>query len=439
MPSRSHDTGDGERISNPVLIRWFYLAAAMLCVIGLLNVYSSTFYMNLENHVSPYNHVLRHLAYFAAGAAGWWTCRYILSLEQLRRWKRMLTLPIFALFILVMAAGPVVNGAQRWFYFGSVGIQPSEFAKVVAIIWAAACLSDRVKEGRPVSFLSGFVHYAFQQPFHGKRQQWTDVADGYVPLAVPVLFAGFVILQPDMGTAALILGFPVFLYVLCGAPWKDVLWSGALAFCGLFLLAYIEPYRWERVKVLFDPFAYASDQGYQVVQSLIAVGSGGLTGQGAGEGLSKFLYLPEQYTDFAFAVWSQEWGFAGAAVVLGLFCVLLCLGFSMARQIPRLYPALLVYGLSMLIAVEGFLNMAMVIGIFPVTGVPLPFISYGGTSLFTNLCAVGLIGNAVNFGEKARAQDERKRKLAELVGEPVSLRKLSGAVFEPPQAPWERR
>lgn len=437
MPSRRSDPGEGEVKSNAALLGWFYLVIFLLSVIGLVNVYSATFYMNMENGMSPYYHAARHAAYLAAGVAGLLVC-YKLPLPVIRRWKGALTVPIFFLFALVIVAGPVINGAQRWVQIGPLSLQPSELAKVVSILWAAACLTDRVEAGRPVSFLAGCMHYLFHQPFHGHIQKWTDVADGYVPLLIPAAFAAIVILQPDMGTAALILGFPIFLYVLCGTPWSDVLWSGILALLGLFILAYIEPYRWERVMALFDPFRYASDQGYQVVQSLIAVGSGGLTGQGAGEGLSKFLYLPEQYTDFAFAVLSQEGGFLASGFVLTLFVCLLYLGFIMAGRIPRLYPALVVYGLSMLIAVEGFLNMAMVVGIFPVTGVPLPFISFGGTSLVTNLCAAGLIGNAVRYGERARAQDERKRKLAALAGEPVSLRKLSGAVFQPPPSPWER-
>ncbi len=436
MPSRSHETGDGERLTNPVLLRFFCAAVALLCMIGLFNVYSATFYMNMENDVSPYSHAGRHLCVLCVGIVAAAVFSKV-SLSWMRKQKALLTAPIFVLFLLVIVAGPVINGARRWFVIGGLSVQPSELAKVAAIFWAASCLAERVEKGRPISFLGRLVHYAFHQPFHGKMQQWTDVADGYVPLLMPVLMAAFVIAQPDMGTAALILGFPVFLYVLCGAPWSDVFWSALVAFAGLFFLAYIEPYRWERVKVLFDPFPYASDQGYQVVQSLIAVGSGGFLGQGAGEGLAKFLYLPEQYTDFAFAVLAQEWGFLMAAFVLCLFAAILVLGFLMARQIPRLFPALLVYGLSMLIAVEGFLNMAMVIGIFPVTGVPLPFISYGGTSLLTNLCAVGLIVNAVECGEKAAEEDEKEaRRKALTGGEPVSLRRLSGAVFEPPH--WDR-
>ncbi len=438
MPSRRRKAGGKERINNLVLLGWFYLVIFMLAVLGLFNVYSATFYMNMENGVSPYHHVMRHAGYLAAGMVGLLFCRAV-SINWLKRLKGMLAMPIFALFLLVMAAGPVINGAQRWFVIGSISVQPSEFAKVVAIIWTAACLTDRVESGKPVSFLGAIVHYFFHMPFRGKVQQWTDVADGYVPLFVPAAFAVFVIFQPDMGTAALILGFPVFLYVLCGAPWSDVVGSGILAFAGLLALAYAEPYRWERVKVLFDPFPYASDEGYQVVQSLIAVGSGGLFGQGTGEGLAKFLYLPEQYTDFAFAVLSQEGGFLASGFVFFLFTSILVIGFLMARQIPRLFPALLVYGLAMMIAVEGFLNMAMVIGVFPVTGIPLPFISFGGTALVTNLCAVGLIANAVGYGEKVAAQDERKRKLDALSGRPVSLRKLSGAVFQPPSNPWKKQ
>lgn len=434
MPSGSHDSGDRERLSNLTALRWFLFIIALLCVVGLSNVYSATIYMNMENGISPYFHVGRHVLYLGVGLIAALICyRLPLSFLQNKRTIALLAVVIIICLIFVAIGGTVVNGARRWISLGNAGsFQPSELAKVVAVLWAASYLADLLRKKKMVSFLGGMVHWMLGRPFHGKRYQWPDIFEGYLPLIVPGIFSLFVIFQPDMGTAALILVFPVLLYVFCGASWSDVFWSGLVAFAGLLLVAWAEPYRRERLQVMFDPFAYASDQGYQVVQSLIAVGSGGLKGQGAGEGLSKFLYLPEQYTDFAFAVLAQEWGFAGTSIILGLFAAVLIIGFRMAGRIPRVYPALLVYGLTMLITVEGFLNIAMVIGIFPVTGVPLPFISFGGTALVTNCCAVGLIANAVKYGERAAAEDERKRKLEVLAGKPVSLRKVSGAVFQPP-------
>lgn len=436
MPSGGNEPGG--RIENTALLKWFRLAILALALIGLFNVYSSTFYMNIETGTTPYFHTMRHIGYLCTGIVGMMACQTI-SLERLRRFLGPICLAICFLFVLVWAAGPVINGAQRWIRIFGISIQPSEFAKVAAVLWTASCLAERVRHGRPVTFLSEAVCWLRKMPCRGKVPTGSDAAGAYVPLAFPAVFSLFVFLQPDMGTSVLILAFPVALYMLCGVPGKDIAVSLLLAGAAGAAMILFSPYRLERVRVMYDPFQYAADQGYQVVQSLIAVGSGGFWGQGIGEGLSKFLYLPEQYTDFAFAVLSQELGFLASGFVLFLFAVVLALGFRMAGDIPRLYPALIVYGLTMLISVEGFLNIAMVIGIFPVTGVPLPFISFGGTSLVSNLCAVGLISNAVKYGEKMRARDEREQKLKALAGEPVSLQKISGAVFRPPAGEWMNR
>jgi cell division protein FtsW len=176
------------------------------------------------------------------------------------------------------------------------------------------------------------------------------------------------------------------------------------------LLALSSAYRRDRLFVLWDPFSDAAGKGYQTVQSLIAVGSGGFLGQGIGKGFAKFLYLPEQYTDFAYAVFCQEMGFIGGIIVMLLFMAFLLLGFATARRLKDSYSAFVVYGLTLMISLQGLINMAMVLGSFPVTGVPLPFISFGGTSLMTNICSVGLIyGTAVQSIENTEREVRKKR------------------------------
>lgn len=432
MPSHSKDSGDGGEIDSRKCLSYFQGIILMLAAIGLFNLMSSTPYMNMENEASALGHVYRHIFYLCVGGIAWMVCGKL----PFPFWKHILVpLVLLSCFLLLLVplCGAEVNGARRWLSFGPVSMQPSELAKLAAILWASVKLEKLLSEGRHISFLDGLWHWFRHMPFHGKMQTWRDVLRGYVPLIVPLILAGFVIKQPDMGTAMLIVGFPVILYVICGAPVSDIGVSFLLAFAGICLLIIIEPYRMDRIAILYDPFSDATGKGYQTVQSLTAVGSGGFFGQGAGVGLAKYLYLPEQHTDFAFAVWSQEWGFLGAFLVLFLFLTLFFLGFKMAREIPRVYPSLLVYGLTLLICGEGLFNIAMVIGIMPVTGVPLPFISYGGTALIVNMTAVGIIGSAVRYGEAMREKDEREQKLAALAGEPMSLRKISGAVFEPPR------
>lgn len=437
MPSYRNDAGNGEQIGTPSLWSWFRLIVLLISAIGFFNIYSSTFYMNLENGVNPYNHVFWHGVYFIAGlVVCYGAYKMPLALFRARVCIWIYVLLTFLILVSVFFFGRTVNGATRWIYIG-FSIQPSEIAKVTAILWAAASLADRLKRGEPVSFFLAFWEWLSSR-FNGEikgmaKKSFRSMLGVYTPLLVPLLFAGLVMGQPDMGTAALILGFPVLLYMFCGVPVLEIIVMLIISVFLFFGFAMSASYRWERVWVLWDPFSHATDQGYQTVQSLIAVGSGGIFGQGAGQGLAKFLYLPEQHTDFAFAVLSQEGGFLVASIVILLYSGLLAVGFLMAKRITRLFPALLVYGLTMLIGMEGFLNIAMVLGSFPVTGVPLPFISFGGSSLVMNLLSVGLIGNAVHYGEAMRSKEERAKKLEILAPYPQSLRKISGAVFRPPE------
>lgn len=444
MPSHSSGSEDGERVTGFPLWRWFLLIVLVLVAIGFFNIYSSTFYMNLEDGVSPYGHVLRHGGYFVVGLL-FALFFYIFPFSGYAKLGVMLVGMSFVMLVLIFIIGKTVNGATRWIYVG-FSIQPSEIAKVVAVMWAASGLAALLERKQPLSLWSALL-WKFRltrwirSKIFGEKpgRQPASVMALYQPLSMPMVFAFLILKQPDMGTAALVAGFPVLMYMLCGIPKFDIILTLVSSVIAFFGLALSQPYRWERVRVLWDPFSYATDAGYQTVQSLIAVGSGGFLGQGAGEGLAKFLYLPEQHTDFAYAVLGQEGGFLLAGTVMLLFAALLVVGFLMASRIPKLYPALLVYGLTMLISIEGFLNMAMVIGSFPVTGVPLPFISFGGSSLVMNLIAVGIIGNAVHYGEKLREEAERKRKLEAFGIEPPSLQKISGTVFRPPEDERFRR
>lgn len=432
MPAHRKTSFFRKIIGRPGDWEWFELVVAILLVIGTCNVYSSTFYMNIESGISPYAHVQRHLISMAMGIALCWGIQKI-SPSVIRRNASLLAAAAILGLLAVFAAGRTVNGATRWFAVGSFSVQPSELAKVVAVIWCASCLEEIMKSGRRICIFGQIRRWLLHCLDKKRGSSLKETFFYFKPLWIPVLLAFFVMEQPDMGTAVLIMTFPLFLYILSGMPGREIIGMIGLGAVLLFSLAVIEPYRRERLLVLWDPFSHANDMGYQTVQSLIAVGSGGLLGQGLGQGLAKYLYLPEQYTDFAFAVLSQEGGFFVSVLMIFLYLALLLLGFRMAKDIPRLYPALLVYGLSMMIAVQGLLNIAMVIGIFPVTGIPLPFISYGGTSLMMNLACVGLIGGAVKYGQKMKQQDEREARIKEMSGQPVSLNELSRTWFHAPQ------
>lgn len=415
MSSRS-ETSLKDTKYVPECLKWMLIAAAILIAIGAMNVYNATYYMNMAAGDGPYTHFLKHvgvlvLSLAIGGLVAWLPKGFI------RGGAVMWVGFTLVLLLLVFLAGHRANGATRWIMLAGFSLQPSEVAKVTGLIWAASFLSKRIQKGEKITLIKRFLR-PFFHVFDRKKKENTfrSMIAYFWPLYGPLVMALFVLKQPDMGTAGMILLFPLLLYVLAGLPLFEILLGVGGAIVTFAILVIAEPYRMDRVVVLWDPFSYAANRGYQTVQSLIAVGSGGLFGQSVGEGMSKFLYLPEQYTDFAYAVFSQEFGFIGSVFVLILYLVFLLAGFSAARKLKETYAALLVYGLTMLISVQGIVNIAMVIGCFPVTGIPLPFISYGGSSLLMNIISVALIYGTTVQSLRETDLEERKRRIAQMEG-----------------------
>ena len=415
MSSRS-ETSLKDTKYVPECLKWMLIAAAILIAIGAMNVYNATYYMNMAAGDGPYTHFLKHvgvlvLSLAIGGLVAW------LPMGFIRGGAVMWVGFTLVLLLLVFLAGHRANGATRWIMLAGFSLQPSEVAKVTGLIWAASFLSKRIQKGEKITLIKRFLR-PFFHVFDRKKKENTfrSMIAYFWPLYGPLAMALFVLIQPDMGTAGMILLFPVLLYVVAGLPIFEIFLGVGVAVFTFVLLVIAAPYRMDRVVVLWDPFSYAANRGYQTVQSLIAVGSGGLFGQSIGEGMSKFLYLPEQYTDFAYAVFSQEFGFIGSVFVLILYLVFLLAGFSAARKLKETYAALLVYGLTMLISVQGIVNIAMVIGCFPVTGIPLPFISYGGSSLIMNIISVALIYGTTVQSLRETDLEERKRRIAQMEG-----------------------
>lgn len=415
MSSRS-ETSLKDTKYVPECLKWMLIAAAILIAIGAMNVYNATYYMNMAAGDGPYAHFLKHITILAgslilgAGVAK-------LPKGFIRGGAVIWVGFTLVLLLLVVVAGHRANGATRWIMLAGFSLQPSEVAKVTGLIWAASFLAKRIRKGEEITlvkrFFRPFFHFA---DWKKKENTFRSMIGYFLPLYGPFAMALLVLAQPDMGTAGMIVLFPLLLYVLAGLPLFELFLGVGVAVFTFVLLVIAEPYRMNRVIVLWDPFMYAGNLGYQTVQSLIAVGSGGFFGQSIGEGMSKFLYLPEQYTDFAYAVFSQEFGFIGSVFVLILYLVFLLAGFSAARKLKETYAALLVYGLTMLISVQGIVNIAMVIGCFPVTGIPLPFISYGGSSLLMNIISVALIYGTTVQSLREKDLEERKRRIAQMEG-----------------------
>lgn len=415
MSSRS-ETSLKDTKYVPECLKWMLIAAAILIAIGAMNVYNATYYMNMAAGDGPYTHFLKHVGVLglslAIGAVVAW-----LPKGFIRGGAVMWVGFTLVLLLLVFLAGHRANGATRWIMLAGFSLQPSEVAKVTGLIWTASFLSKRIQKGEKITLIKRFLR-PFFHVFDRKKKENTfrSMIAYFWPLYGPLAMALFVLIQPDMGTAGMILLFPVLLYVVAGLPIFEIFLGVGVAVFTFVLLVIAAPYRMDRVVVLWDPFSYAANRGYQTVQSLIAVGSGGFFGQSVGEGMSKFLYLPEQYTDFAYAVFSQEFGFIGSVFVLILYLVFLLAGFAAARKLKETYAALLVYGLTMLISVQGIVNIAMVIGCFPVTGIPLPFISYGGSSLIMNIISVALIYGTTVQSLRETDLEERKRRIAQMEG-----------------------
>ena len=277
--------------------------------------------------------------------------------------------------ILVLAIGPAVNGARRWLPLGITQFQPAEAAKLVAIMIAAAYLAVQVWANKKINIFT---------PQTG------------------LIFVMFVLTEqePDMGTASIILGIPLIMMMVAGLEGKKVLKLFGAIVAGVVALIFRQPYRLERLKVTYDPWSDAQNYGYQTVQSLSAIGSGELTGMGLGVGVSKYDYLPEAHTDFAFAIFCQENGFLGAVFVFLLFAALAVYAARVASKAKDEYGQILAMGIMILIIGQAIGNLLMVGGIFPVVGIPLPFISYGGTSLMVNMAAMGILVNIGRLGHR---------------------------------------
>lgn len=415
MSSRS-ETSLKDTKYVPECLKWMLIAAAILIAIGAMNVYNATYYMNMAAGDGPYAHFLKHVGVLALSLAigvvvAWLPKGFI------RGGAFVWVFFTLLLLLLVFVAGHRANGATRWIMLAGFSLQPSEVAKVTGLIWAASFLAKRIQKGEEITLIKRFFRPIFHF-FDRKKKENTfrSMLWYFLPLYGPLVMAALVLVQPDMGTAGMVLLFPLLLYVLAGLPLFEIFLGVGGAIFLFVILVIAEPYRMNRVIVLWDPFTYARNLGYQTVQSLIAVGSGGFFGQSVGEGMSKFLYLPEQYTDFAYAVFSQEFGFIGSVFVLILYLIFLLAGFAVARKLKETYAALLVYGLTMLISVQGIVNIAMVIGCFPVTGIPLPFISYGGSSLIMNIISVALIYGTTVQSLRETDLEERKRRIAQMEG-----------------------
>ena len=353
------------------------LITLALVAFGLVMVYSATSAAAAMGGRDPSYYLKRQGIYALIGVA-------LLALASrtdfhvLRRLAPMLVVVALGLCAAVLVVAEPVNGARRWFTFGPASLQPSELAKLALAVWAAAYLARR-----PAPRTLG------------------ELAKPYGLLAGA--FAVLLMLEPDLGTTITIVIMLAAVLVVSGAPIRLLASAGAIVIAlGLFAI-WLEPYRRARVFSFLNPWDDAQGSGFQSVQALIGLGSGGIFGVGLGEGVQKIFYLPEAHTDMILAIIGEELGLVGTTAVIAAFAAFAYAGFRVALACTDPFGKRLAAGITALVSGQAAVNLAAVLGLAPLTGIPLPFVSYGGSSLVVLLASVGVLLNIAANGGRARA------------------------------------
>lgn len=349
-----------------------------LVIFGLLVTYSASFPVGEMFHGNPHYYIVRQSIYAGLGLLAM-AGVVMVGYRRLRRLSFVITLACVASLaaVLVPGVGEMRNGAARWLSIGPLEFQPGEIAKVGLVLYMSAWLA-------------------------GRRNEIKEVGSGLLPFALVVgLVAGLIVAEPDMGTAIVVGAVAVAMFFAAQAPWTHlmaVLMAGGLA---SFLLVLTQDYRLSRIHTFLWPDRDPLGEGYQLAQLLTAFRLGGLTGQGWGAGQQKLGLLPNAHTDGVFAVVGEELGLVGAVALLALILILAALGLKIALESPDSMGRFLAVGVSSWLAIQTIANVGGVTGLLPLTGVPLPFFSYGGSALVSILLGIGLLLSVAREASKA--------------------------------------
>jgi cell division protein FtsW len=278
-------------------------------------------------------------------------------------------LGLVVLALVAVLFGPRINGARRWFGIAGIGVQPSEFAKIVVVFFVAAILERRM-------------------------DRIDDLRFSLVPVAIVLGgVVGLIMLQPDLGTALSIIVIVSVMIFAAGINYRYIVGLLLVSVPAAYVVLMSADYRRRRMMVFLNPWDDPLGDGFQVIQSLIAVGTGGVFGRGLMAGVQKLFYLPYPHTDFIYAVIGEELGLVGATIVLACFCVIAWRGLRTAMRAPDRFGAFLALGLTAMIVVQAFFNISVVLGLLPTKGIPLPFVSFGGSSLLMSMMGMGILLN----------------------------------------------
>jgi cell division protein FtsW len=349
---------------------WLLAVAMLLLSAGVVMVYSASAIVAADRFQDPYFFLKKQL-FWALLGSGCLLAALRLDYRYLERWGWPILIAAGVLLVLVLVpplAHPI-NGTRRWLRLGFVSVQPAELAKLALVIYLAAWLARR-------------------------QDNLGDFRRGLLPpLAVAGALAALILAQPDLGNCLALVGVTFALLYLGGVRLKHLLMVLAPALPALILAVWLAPYRVRRITTFLDPWSDPRGGGFQIIQSWLALGSGGLLGRGIGESKQKLFYLPEAHTDFIFAVLGEEVGFVGALAVIALFTVLVWRGLRVGLRAPDAFGAYLALGITLLIGTQTLLNLGVVTGVLPTKGLPLPFISFGGSALLVTMASTGVLLN----------------------------------------------
>jgi cell division protein FtsW len=383
-------------MTKKVRTDWLMFAiAAGLALFGAIMVYSASAMIALKESGSQFTYFFKQFGFTVAGIA----VMYIVSRVDYRKYQSPYfvygLIALTVVLLMAVFAFPPINGARRWIRFAGFSLQPSEITKIALPVFLAYFLTKNEKSVG-------------------------EIKETVLPcVAGLVLLGGLVFMEKDLGTTIVLCTVFSAVYFAAGARILHIASVAALmVVVGIGAIVFA-PWRVARLMAFVDPFKYADDEGYQVVQSLYAIGSGGIFGEGFAQSQQKLFYLPYPYSDFIFSVVGEELGLIGTMAIVIAFGLLLWRGTRAAMKAPDRFGTLLGIGIITGIIVQALFNISVVISILPAKGIPLPFISYGGSSVMVSLCAVGILLNISQKGESRSGRDEdaesvhrRKRKMA---------------------------
>jgi len=346
-----------------------FLATLLLVCASVLMVYSASAVLAMDRYQQPYLFLGKQLTWAVLGVFLFWIVMRI----DYRSYRQPIViwtgLGVVGLALVAVLFSAPIHGTRRWFGGGFIGVQPSELAKLALIVFTAAILERRM-------------------------DRVGDAPHALLPIGIVAgLMAGLIVAQPDYGTAATLLLIAGGMIFVAGLPYRYIAGLALTIVPIAYLVLISAGYRRQRLLAFLDPWSDPLGGGFQIIQSLIAVGTGGVFGRGLMAGVQKLFYLPEPHTDFIYAVIAEELGFVGATAVLACFCLIAWRGLRTAARAPDRFGAFLAIGVTLMIAVQAFMNISVVLGIMPTKGIPLPLVSAGGSSLLITLVGMGMLVN----------------------------------------------